>query len=225
MADDAVSKYDLDALNARFEHCEAPEIIKWAVDEFGDDLAMSTSFGTDSAVMLHLATRVKPDVKVIHVDTGFLFAETVEFREELVRRLNLNLIVYRPVLSLKAFMAEHGRMWRSSPDACCAFNKREPFERAKRELQIRCWMSGIRREQSATRKNAKIVVRDHVGLLKVCPIVKWSARQVHAYLQHNHLPYHPLREGGYPSIGCCPEEGFCTRRIKPGEDPRAGRWA
>ena len=95
MADDAVSKYDLDALNARFEHCEAPEIIKWAVDEFGDDLAMSTSFGTDSAVMLHLATRVKPDVKVIHVDTGFLFAETVEFREELVRRLNLNLIVYR----------------------------------------------------------------------------------------------------------------------------------
>jgi phosphoadenosine phosphosulfate reductase len=224
MSDDVVSNYDLDALNVRFERCKAIEIIKWAVSEFGEDIAVSSSFGADSAVMLHLVTQVKPDVKVITVDTGFLFPETIEFRAELSRRFKLNLFVYRPNISREAFLEEHGKVWQSFPDACCAFNKREPFERAKRELGVKCWLTGIRRDQSATRRRAKIIQSDHVGLMKVCPVVTWSARDVHNYLIENNLPYHPLREEGYPSIGCCPEEGYCTRKVNPGEDPRAGRW-
>lgn len=219
------SEDELSRLSAEFEGLSTEELIRWSADTFGDDLAVSSSFGADSAVMLHLATQVKPDVKIITVDTGFLFPETIAFRDELARRLNLNLHVYRPVLDREAFIREHGRMWRSSPDACCAFNKREPFDRAKRELGIRCWMTGVRREQSQTRRATPILQHDHLGLVKLCPIARWSAKDVYDYLRKHDLPYHPLREQGYLSIGCQPEEDYCTRKVKPGEDPRSGRWA
>lgn len=215
---------NLDERNRDLEPFGALEIIDWAVGQFGDDLAVSSSFGADSAVMLHLATRVQPDIKIVTVDTGFLFPETVSFRDDLTRRLNLNLLVYRPIMSASAFLAEHGRMWRSNPDACCAFNKREPFDRAKRELGLRAWMTGIRREQSSSRKTTPIIQHDHIGLMKLCPIASWTARDVHYYLLENDLPYHPLREQGYLSIGCQPEDGFCTTQVRPGEDPRSGRW-
>lgn len=225
MAMDDLPAYDLDALNADFENRTALQIIEWAASEFGDDLALSSSFGADSAVMLHLATRVKPDIKIITLDTGFLFPETIRWRDELAEKLKLNLCIYRPAVPAAEFVAEHGQMWRSNPDSCCAFNKREPFSRAKRELGTKCWMTGIRRDQSAMRKSAAIVQRDNLGLMKLCPIAKWTAKDVHFYLMENKLPYHPLREQGYLSIGCCPEEGFCTSKVKPGEDPRSGRWA
>ena len=225
MASDIVSAYDLDALNTEFEGRHALQIIEWAAREFGDDLALSSSFGADSAVMLHLVTRVKPDIKIITLDTGFLFPETIRWRDELAATLKLNLCIYRPAMTAAEFVAEHGKMWQSSPDSCCAFNKREPFTRAKKELGIKCWLTGIRREQSTTRKSAAIVQRDNLGLMKLCPIARWTAKDVHYYLVENGLPYHPLREHGYLSLGCCPEEGFCTSKVKPGEDPRAGRWA
>ncbi len=225
MISPAAKSPDLTALNAEFEHRDALDIIAWAAEEFGDDLAVSSSFGADSAVMLHLAVRVRPDIKVITLDTGFLFPETLAFRDDLARRLGLNLHIYRPVMAAEAFLAEHGRMWGSNPDACCAFNKREPFDRAKRELGIRCWLTGIRREQSATRKNAAIAQRDNLGLLKLCPIARWTAKDVHYYLLENDLPYHPLRDQGFLSIGCQPEPGYCTVKVKPGDDPRSGRWA
>ncbi|MBI4582139.1 MAG: phosphoadenylyl-sulfate reductase [Planctomycetes bacterium] len=225
MATEVVSAYDLDELSADFEHLSAQEIIRWAAEEFGDDLALSSSFGADSAVMLHLATQVKPDLKIITLDTGFLFPETLRWRDELAERLNLNLCIYRPAMTAPDFVAEHGKMWRSNPDACCAFNKREPFNRAKRELGIRCWLTGIRRQQSETRRCAAIAQRDNLGLMKLCPIARWTAKDVHYYLLENDLPYHPLRERGFLSIGCEPEEGFCTTKVKPGQDPRSGRWA
>jgi phosphoadenosine phosphosulfate reductase len=225
MCAELVESYDLDALDAEFENRHALDVMAWAAETFGDDLAVSSSFGADSAVMLHLATRVKPDVKVITVDTGFLFPESITFRDGLRDRLCLNLQIFRPVVPKDIFLAEHGKMWRSNPDSCCAMNKREPFDRAKRELGIRCWMTGVRREQSVTRRETRIVARDHVGLIKISPIATWTAKDVHYYLEENDLPYHPLRDQGYFSIGCHPEEGYCTRMVKPGEDPRAGRWA
>ncbi len=225
MATDIAADYDLDSLNAVFEQRDALDIIAWGVNEFGDDIAVSSSFGADSAVMLHLCTRVKPDIKVIAVNTGFLFPETLAFMEMLRQRLSLNLHVYRPALRKEFFLDIHGKMWQSSPDACCAMNKREPFDRAKRELDLRAWLTGIRREQSATRRNSPIVQLDHKGLVKLCPIANWTAKDVHYYLQENDLPYHPLRAQGYLSIGCHPEEGYCTTKVKPGQDPRSGRWA
>ena len=222
---DELADSDLRALEAEFEKRTAHEIIEWAVSTFDPHVAVSSSFGADSAVMLHLCSQVKPNIPVIMVDTGFLFPETHRFCEELTRRLGLNLVVYRPLIPRDAFLEEHGRVWRSNPDACCAFNKREPFERAKREMRLECWLTGVRREQSRARRNARIVERDFDGLIKVCPIANWTAKDVHYYLLENDLPYHPLRSMGYLSIGCRPEEGYCTRPVKPGEDPRAGRWA
>jgi len=131
----APDELDVGALSAEFEQTEASRIVAWAVEMFGPHVAVSSSFGADSAVMLHLATSVQPDIKVVTIDTGFLFPETIAFREELRRRLGLNLYVYRPRLTAEEFVATHGAMWRSNPDACCGFNKREPFQRAKRELK------------------------------------------------------------------------------------------
>jgi phosphoadenosine phosphosulfate reductase len=216
---------DFDALNAEFADRHALDIIDWAVATFDPYVALSSSFGADSAVMLHLCTQVKPDLPVITVDTGFLFPETIAFRDKLAERLGLNLKVYRPRMSREEFVAEHGQMWRVNPDACCAFNKREPFERAKEELGLRSWLTGVRREQSKSRKDTPFVQRDFDGLIKICPIADWTAKDVHYYLAENDLPYHPLRDHGYLSIGCQPEPGHCTVQVKPGEDPRAGRWA
>lgn len=215
---------DLPALNQEFERAGAEAIVQWAADEFGDDLAVASSFGADSAVMLHLATRVAPEMKVITVDTGFLFPETIKFRDELAERLGLNLHVYRPVVSSDLFVEEHGRMWRSNPDSCCSFNKREPFVRGKRELGVRCWLTGIRRDQSELRRDTAIAQTDELGLIKLCPIATWTTDDVDNYLRKNDLPYHPLRAEGYLSIGCQPEPGFCTTKVEPGQDPRAGRW-
>lgn len=222
---DDAAEFDLAALSQGFENRPAADAVAWAVEQFGEQVAVSSSFGADSAVMLHLAVTVRPDIKIITVDTGFLFPETIQFRDELARRLKLNLLIYRPALSKEDFLSIHGQMWRSNPDACCAFNKREPFDRAKKELGLRCWMTGIRREQAPARKVTPILGRDYMGLVKVCPIASWTARDVHDYLVRHNLPYHPLREQGYLSIGCRPEEGYCTVKVEAGADPRSGRWA
>ena len=210
---------DIEAANAHLETLPAEQIVRWAVERFRPDLAVSSSFGADSAVMLHLATRVWPGIRVLFVNTGFLFPETLAFKADLERRLDLNVHEFRPRLSPEDFLTEHGRMFGTHPDACCAFLKREPFARAKQGL--RAWMTGIRRDQSFTRRLTPVVAMDADGRVKICPLVRWTARDIHAYLKQHDLPYHPLREQGFLSIGCT----HCTRAVCPGEDPRAGRWA
>ena len=134
LVDPAVEEaFSLDVLNAEFDHRSALDIVASAVERYGDRLAVSTSFGADSAVMLHLTVQVAPRIKVISVDTGFLFPETRKFRDDLVDRLDLNLFQFTPAHSAEVFEAVHGRMWESNPNACCEINKQEPFERAKRE--------------------------------------------------------------------------------------------
>ena len=218
---------DLETLSAEFERFDALDIIAYAVDMLGDDVAVTSSVGADGAGMVHLSVGVKPYITVITIDTGFLCPGTIACRNELAGRLNLNLHVYRPKMKPAEFVQINGKMWRweSGANACCAFNKQEPMERAKKELGIRGWMAGIRREQSHTRRNAPIVQHDVDRLIKFSPIANWTSRDVHYYLQENDLPYHPLREQGYLSIGCSPEPGYCTRKVEPGQDPRAGRWA
>ncbi len=220
-----VTDGELSEANGLLERLTASQRVDWFVDRFGDTVAVSSSFGADSAVMLQLAVAIRPDMPIITVDTGFLFEETRAFREQLTARLELNLHVYRPRISREDFIEEHGAMWRTNPDACCAFNKREPFDRAKQELGIGAWMAGVRRDQSHMRRHLPFVQRDFDGLIKLCPIADWTTADVHFFLAEYDLPYHPLREEGFPSIGCRPEEGYCTRKVQPGEDARSGRWA
>lgn len=223
----AVGGLDLDTLNPLFEKSQPQPIIQWAVTQFGRDVVMSSSFGADSAVLLHMATRLMPDIRIIMIDTGYLFPETHLFMEELRQRFNLNVWVYRTRNDPIAYLQRAGEgnpNWRKDIDACCAANKIEPFVRALGQLRPRAWLRGVRRDQARTRTAMSFVEWDNrYNCYAISPLLNWSPRDVHGYLKDHGLPYHPLREKNYVSIGCNPES--CTRPVQIGEDPRSGRWA
>jgi phosphoadenosine phosphosulfate reductase len=222
-----LERIDLDELNGRFEKEHPVKVIEWAVGQFADDLVMTSSFGAQAAVLLHLATRVKPDIKVIFIDTGYLFPETHRFMEQLRLRLNLNVWTYRtkndPITWLHA-AGEENAAWRKDISACCAANKNEPMERAMKELTPRAWLRGIRRGQNPDRQSARFVEwAPRYGCYALSPMLNWTGRDVGLYIKEHDLPYHPLVEKGYPSIGCNPLS--CTRPVQLGQGERDGRWA
>lgn len=218
---------DLPELNAMLETRTPPQIVAWAAAQFGDELVMTSSFGAESAVLLHMAAGVNPRVKVIMIDTGYLFPETWSFMEQLRKRLDLNIWVYRtrndPIQYLRD-ANETDHTWRNDVERCCGVNKNEPFDRAMKELKPAAWLRGIRRDQADTRKSRQIVEwsKRNNGYA-ISPLLVWSGRDIGMYMKQHDLPYHPLVEKGYLSIGCNPQS--CTRAVLPGEDPRAGRWS
>jgi phosphoadenosine phosphosulfate reductase len=218
---------DLAPLNAMFETSDAAKVVEWTAAEFGGEVVMSSSFGVDSAVLLHMATQVIPDIKVIFVNTGYHFPETHAHLEALRRRLNLNVWIYSTRKDPIAYLHEAGEenpTWRNDRDRCCAVNKDEPFIRAMAELKPKAWLRGVRRDQAGTRKDFRFVERsEKYKVFAVSPLLNWDRRTIHAYLKKHDLPYHPLFEQGYPSVGCNPIA--CTRPIQLGEDSRAGRWS
>jgi phosphoadenosine phosphosulfate reductase len=218
---------DLETLNAVFENQQPTQVVEWAARQFGDGLVMSSSFGAESALLIHMATQVLPRVRVVFVDTGYLFPETHAFMEQLRRRLDLNVWTYRTKNDPFAYLKAHGEgdpTWRKDVDACCAANKNEPMERAMQELAPAAWLRGIRRQQAETRRAARFVEwSTRYNCYAVSPLLNWGGREIHAYMKKHDLPYHPLWEKGYLSIGCNPLS--CTRPVLAGEDPRAGRWA
>lgn len=221
------TELDLETTNELLEDQSPMQVVRWSVAQFGSGLVMSSSFGAESAALLHMAVCEMPSIKVIMVDTGYLFPETHRFMEQLRRRLNLNVWVYRTLNDPIEYLHQHGEgdpKWRKDIEACCAANKNEPFDRAMKELAPAAWLRGIRRSQAETRKNRRIVEwSGRYNCYAVSPLLNWTTRDIHAYLKEHDLPYHPLYEKGYASIGCNPLS--CTRPIQPGEDPRAGRWA
>jgi phosphoadenosine phosphosulfate reductase len=218
---------DLPALNQMFEAADPHKVIEWSLAQFGDDLVISSSFGAESALMLHMASTLKPGVRIIFVNTGYLFPETHAFMEQLRLRLNLNVWIYRtrndPILWLR-HAGEENPAWRKDVDACCAANKNEPFERAMKELKPKAWLRGIRRNQSKTRADIQFIEwNKRFGCYAISPFLNWTGREIHSYFKKHDLPYHPLWEKGYVSIGCNPLS--CTRPIGEGEDARSGRWS
>ena len=213
--------YNYEKLNQEFETKSAEDVIRWAVGEFAPDLAMSTSFGAESAVLLHLVTQIHPTMPVLFTNTGFHFKETLEHRDKLVKRLNLNLRELKPEMSNADFLAKNGKLYERDPDACCAFNKIAPFEKGLKDYKA--WITGIRRNQADTSKKTDFVENYRDKLVKVSPLLNWTSKMFWDYAKKFDLPYHPLWEKGYLSIGCSPEN--CTRPVKLGEDPRSGRWS
>src|SRR5829696_8073815 len=218
---------DLVATNAVLDTYTPRQIVDWAAAEFGDGLVMSSSFGAESALLLHMATRAKPDIKVIVVDTGYLFPETHAFLEQLRHRFDLNVWTYRtrqdPIQYLKD-AGETDFTYRKDVERCCEVNKNEPFERAMRELKPRAWLRGIRRNQADTRAARKPVEwSKRFNCYAVSPLLGWTRKDIHQYMKAHDLPYHPLFDQGYASIGCNPQS--CTRPVQIGEDARAGRWS
>jgi phosphoadenosine phosphosulfate reductase len=218
---------DPDVLNELFERQHPSKIIQWAAGQFGGGLVMTSSFGEQAAVLLHLAATAKPDIKIIFVDTGYLFPETHQYMEQLRRRMNLNIWTYRtrhdPISYLSSAKEEDPTVRRDIA-ACCAANKNEPMERAMRDLGPRAWLRGVRRGQAKTREDAKFLEwAPRYGCYAVSPLLNWTSRDVGLYMKEHDLPYHPLVEKGYLSIGCNPLS--CTRPVQIGEDPRSGRWS
>ncbi len=206
-------------LNARFEAAHPTDIIRWAVETFRPDVTLTTSFGTDSAALIHLALQVDPAINVRTVDTGLLFPETYQFLEALRQRFQLHLTVVKSRLDVPAFLKEHEGQQPGHPDFCCSPYKVEAMERALRG--VRCWITGLRRDEAPTRAATPVVQVLETGVTKVAPLATWTAKQVHAYMAEHNLPYHPLWAQGYTSIGCWP----CTQRPVDPNDPRSGRWA
>lgn len=205
---------DLAAAAARLENADARERISWALDTFGDRIAMTSSFGAQSAALLHMVTQERADIPVILVDTGYLFEETYHFVDELTEKLGLNLKVYRSPISPAWQEARFGKLWEAGVEGIERYNqmnKVEPLERAYEELGIDAVIGGIRRQQSSTREKAPVVASQR-GRIKVHPIVDWTDMQVGRYLVENDLTYHPLWDEGYVSIG----DWHTTRKLTEG---------
>jgi phosphoadenosine phosphosulfate reductase len=198
------------------------EILEWAVETYGTGLALSASFGgPEGMALIDMISRLTNEVTVLTIDTGFLFKDTHEFREEVMRRYQLPLEVLRPRLSIEEQVERYGeRMRTCSPDLCCQVRKIEPLERVLEGYDA--WMTGIRREQTPQRANTKVVFwEDRYKAAKIAPLASWSNEQVWEYVEENHVPVNPLLKQGYKSIGCEPQ----TRPVAADEDPRAGRWS
>jgi phosphoadenosine phosphosulfate reductase len=202
-AGQAWNESQVEAVSPCLETKSANERIQWALDFLPDMAVMTSSFGAQSAVLLHMLTELKPNIPVVLIDTGYLFDETYQFIDQLSRRLSLNLEVYRPLISPNWQETRFGRMWEKGVEGIQQYNqinKVEPMERALAELQVGTWFSGLRRVQSDSRKSTPVLQR-HGRAVKVHPLADWGNRDMHRYLKSNDLPYHPLWDQGYVSIG------------------------
>jgi phosphoadenosine phosphosulfate reductase len=215
----AFTQADADRLNARFAGVDAGTMLAelFAEGSLGR-VAVVSSFGTESAVLLHLVATADPTVPVIFVDTLKMFQETLDYRETLTSLFGLtNSSVVQPDAAVLAAKDENGLRWSWDPDGCCEIRKVEPLARAKQGLDA--WISGRKAFQSVTRENLPRFEIEN-GRLKINPLGNWTKDDLDAYFAEHDLPRHPLEAQGYLSVGCAP----CTSVVKPGEDPRAGRW-
>jgi phosphoadenosine phosphosulfate reductase len=217
----AWSTAELDQINAQFRDRPAEELLDWATAAFGDRIALTCSFsGPSGMVLLDMVARLKRATPVIFLDTDLLFPETYALVETVTQRYGVAIERRRPALTLDEQARQHGpRLYDRDPDRCCAIRKVAPLAEVLRPYDA--WISGIRRDQSATRAATELVQWNaRHGLLKLNPLAFWTEREVWSYIFAHEVPYNPLLDRGYPSIGCMP----CTRTASGG-DARAGRWA
>ena len=216
------SEHDAVRLNRMFRGSSTQEMLEAVIrDNLAGDLAVVSSFGAESAVLLHLVASVDPEVSVLFLDTGKHFPETLAYRDTLVELLGLNLVVLTPDPEDLAKRDETGLRWSYDPDGCCEIRKVKPLEKAL--VNYDASFTGRKAFQAATRANLprfEIDTSDAQRRLKINPLIDWGASQIEAYFIQHDLPRHPLIAQGYPSIGCSP----CTSQVSPGEDPRSGRW-
>jgi phosphoadenosine phosphosulfate reductase len=194
---------DPDTLNVHLAEATAEERVAWALKQFGKSIVLTSSFGAQAAVCLHLVSSQRPDIPVILVDTGYLFPETYRYVDDLTERLGLNLNVYRAALSPAWQEARYGKLWEQDVEGLDRYNqmnKVEPMQRALKELGARAWITGLRRQQSASRQHLKVLGQQN-GRVKVHPLVDWTDRDIYLYMTRHGLPYHPLWHKGYVSIG------------------------
>jgi phosphoadenosine phosphosulfate reductase len=195
-------------------------VLSWAFRTFGKKVAISSAFGVEGMVLIDMASRISKDFRLFTIDTEFLFTETYNLMDRIEEKYGIAIESVYSTLSPEEQQREHGEaLWTRNPDLCCNLRKVEPLRRKLGELSA--WITSIRRDQTSVRSGAKRIEWDaKFGLVKVNPIVDWTSKQVWRYIHDHDVPYNALHDQDYPSIGCT----HCTRAVRPGEDPRAGRW-
>lgn len=216
--------FDPMTINKSFEGKTPNYVLEWAIRRFHPRIAIASSFSVEDTIVIDMATKIQPDIKVFYINTGFQFKETDEIKDILKKKYQLNLVEYSSKLSMEEQTLKYGEnLYKKDANLCCQLRKVEPIKRALKELDA--WITGLRRGQAVTRKNLDIVqinkLDNQTSLVKVNPLINWTRQQVWSYIEDNEIPYNPLYDKNYASIGCEP----CTRPVRSGEDERAGRWA
>jgi phosphoadenosine phosphosulfate reductase len=203
------------------ETWNAQEVMQWAFRRFGKRVEMASGFGAEGMALIDIAARLNPELRVFTIDTEFLFPETYQLIAKVEKRYGITVERVRPRLTPEAQEEVYGpTLWSINPDQCCALRKVEPLK--EKLAGLRAWITAIRRDQTAARASARKVEWDQkFQLVKINPIADWTTKDVWNYLHEHDVPYNPLHDQNFTSIGCT----HCTRAIRPGEDPRAGRWA
>jgi phosphoadenosine phosphosulfate reductase len=215
-----LAEIEIEELALRFESSSVEEILEWAVDRFAPRLVMTSNFGAEGVVVIDKLARIAPQTPVIYLETGFQFDETDRLKERIRERYRINIVEQRAELSVVEQNRLYGeKLYQRDPDMCCRIRKVEPLKRALAGYDG--WIAALRRDQSPTRANIGVVEWNaRHGLVKIHPLAAWTRRDVWDYIIRHKLPYHPLYDDGYASIGCEP----CTRRVAAGAHERSGRW-
>lgn len=221
MSNSAISAVDWAVANGELAEAKPQEILRWAVATFFPKLTMATAFGPEGCVILHMLAEIEPRVRVFNLDTGYQFPETLELRDRIARRYGIEVELVRAKTSVPEYEAQNrGPLYVADPDRCCRDRKLVPLRDAVAGYDA--WISAIRADQSSHRARASVVGWDpKFNLAKINPLLNWTKRDVWAFIVTNDVPYNPLHDQGFPSIGCWP----CTKAVAQGEDERAGRWA
>jgi phosphoadenosine phosphosulfate reductase len=214
-------KEQLERLQIICEKWSPEEVLRWAYTTFKNGVAMASGFGAEGMVLMDMASRVNRKFRVFTLDTEFLFPETYDLIDRVEKRYGIKVERVYSALTPEEQDRRHGpALWKHNPDQCCGLRKVEPLRNKLTELQA--WIAAIRRDQTSTRAAARKVEWDtKFQLIKINPIADWTAEMVWSYIRKHEVPYNPLHNRDYPSIGCT----HCTRAVQPGESPRAGRWA
>jgi phosphoadenosine phosphosulfate reductase len=220
MATLTFSREHLSTANQILDHQSPQAVLRWAVETFHPRLTMATAFGAEGCCLIHMLAEIEPAVRIFNLDTGYQFPETLELRERIKERYGITVELVRPELPVAEYETEHGGpLHQIRPDQCCHDRKIIPLRQAIAGYDA--WISAIRRDQTVHRAVAGIVQWDaKFNLVKVNPLLNWTKREVWGFIMKHEVPYNPLHDQGYPSIGCWP----CTRAVGEGEDERAGRW-
>jgi phosphoadenosine phosphosulfate reductase len=212
---------ELDAINQRMETQQPIDILRWAVRRFGSGLTMATAFGPEGVTLIHMLSHVGPKTHVFNLDTGYQFSETLELRDRIARTYGMEVELVQPEQSVQEYEAANGGpVYKTDPNRCCFQRKIQVLRKAITGKQA--WITAIRRDQSPDRTKARIVGwDDKFGLVKINPLANWTSELIWKLILEEDIPYNPLHDQGYASIGCWP----CTRAVLDGEDERAGRWS
>lgn len=207
--------------NSRLAEAAPQDVLRWAVDTYADKVTMATAFGAEGCCLIHMLADIDPSIRIFNLDTGYQFAETLELRQRIHERYGIEVELIQPETTVAEYEAEHGGpLYHLRPDQCCHDRKLQPLRRAVAGYDA--WISAIRRDQTAHRAVAGVVQWDaKFQLVKVNPLLSWTRKDVWDFIVRHQVPYNPLHDRGYPSIGCWP----CTAAVAAGDDERAGRWS